>query len=64
MATKKYLMTPGPTPVPEDIRAEMARPMIHHRTKEYQGILKDATEGLRKIFKTSGDVFTFTSSGT
>ena len=61
---KHYLMTPGPTPVPEDIRAEMAKPMIHHRTKEYQGIFKDATEGLKKIFKTSGDLFTFTSSGT
>jgi len=61
---KSYLMTPGPTPVPEEIRSEMAKPMIHHRTKEYQGIFKDATEGLRKIFKTTGDVFTFTSSGT
>jgi aspartate aminotransferase-like enzyme len=61
---KKYLMTPGPTPVPEDIRMEMAKPMIHHRTKEYQAIFKDVTEGLQKIFKTNGDVFTFTSSGT
>ena len=61
---KSYLMTPGPTPVPEDIRAEMAKPMIHHRTKEYQAIFKDATEGLRKIFKTANDVYTFTSSGT
>jgi aspartate aminotransferase-like enzyme len=61
---KNYLMTPGPTPVPEDIRNEMAKPIIHHRTKEYQAIFKDATEGLKKIFKTSGDLFTFTSSGT
>ena len=61
---KHYLMTPGPTPVPEEIRNEMAKPMIHHRTKEYQAIFKDATEGLKKIFKTSGDILTFTSSGT
>ncbi|MDP2928695.1 MAG: aminotransferase class V-fold PLP-dependent enzyme, partial [Candidatus Omnitrophota bacterium] len=61
---KKYLMTPGPTPVPEDIRLEMAKPIIHHRTKEYQAMFKDATEGLKKIFKTSNDVYTFTSSGT
>ena len=61
---KSYLMTPGPTPVPEDIRQEMAKPIIHHRTKEYQAIFKDVTEGLKKIFKTSGDLFTFTSSGT
>jgi aspartate aminotransferase-like enzyme len=62
--SKKYLMTPGPTPVPEDIRLEMAKPIIHHRTKEYQAIFKEATEGLRKIFKTANDVYTFTSSGT
>lgn len=61
---KNYLMTPGPTPVPEDIRSEMAKPIIHHRTKEYQAIFKDATEGLKKIFKTTNDLFTFTSSGT
>jgi aspartate aminotransferase-like enzyme len=62
--SKKYLMTPGPTPVPEEIRLEMAKPIIHHRTKEYQAIFKDVTEGLKKIFKTSNDVYTFTSSGT
>jgi serine---pyruvate transaminase len=62
--SKKYLMTPGPTPVPEEIRLEMAKPIIHHRTKEYQAIFKDVTEGLRKIFKTSNDIYTFTSSGT
>ncbi|MDP3804014.1 MAG: alanine--glyoxylate aminotransferase family protein [Candidatus Omnitrophota bacterium] len=61
---KNYLMTPGPTPVPEEIRNEMAKPIIHHRTREYQAIFKDVTEGLKKIFKTSGDLFTFTSSGT
>ena len=64
IVAKNYLMTPGPTPVPEDIRNEMARPIIHHRTKEYQAIFKEATEGLKKIFKTSNDLFTFTSSGT
>lgn len=62
--SKKYLMTPGPTPVPEDIRLEMAKPIIHHRTKEYQAIFKEVTEGLKKIFKTSNDIYTFTSSGT
>jgi aspartate aminotransferase-like enzyme len=61
---KSYLMTPGPTPVPEEIRNEMAKPIIHHRTKEYLAIFAAATEGLKKIFKTAGDIFTFTSSGT
>jgi len=61
---KNYLMTPGPTPVPEEIRNEMAKPIIHHRTKEYQAIFKDVTDGLKKIYKTTNDVYTFTSSGT
>ncbi len=61
---KNYLMTPGPTPVPEEIRQEMAKPIIHHRTKEYQAIFKEATEGLKTIFRTQADLFTFTSSGT
>ena len=61
---KNYLMTPGPTPVPEEIRNEMAKPIIHHRTREYQAIFKDATEALKRIFKTSNDIYTFTSSGT
>ncbi|MDP3804523.1 MAG: alanine--glyoxylate aminotransferase family protein [Candidatus Omnitrophota bacterium] len=61
---KNYLMTPGPTPVPEEIRLEMAKPIIHHRTKEYQAIFKETTESLKKIFKTSNDIFIFTSSGT
>lgn len=60
---KKYLMTPGPTPVPEEIRNEMAKPIIHHRTKEYQAIFKDATEGLKKIFKTSGDLLRLLRAG-
>jgi len=26
------LLTPGPTPVPEDIRMAMSKPTLHHRT--------------------------------
>ena len=45
---KNYLMTPGPTPVPEEIRIEMAKPIIHHRTKEYQAIFKETIDWFRK----------------
>ena len=61
---KKYLMTPGPTPVPEDVAEVMARPIIHHRTQGYRDIVKGVNENLKKIFKTQNDVLTFTSSGT
>ena len=37
---KKYLITPGPTAVPEQVLLSMAAPMIHHRTPEFEHIFK------------------------
>ncbi len=61
---KHYLLTPGPTPVPEEVVKTMAQPIIHHRTPEYRDIVKTVNENLKKIFKTENNVLTFTSSGT
>ena len=61
---KNYLLTPGPTPLPPEVRAAMARPIIHHRTPQFQAVLKEATEGLKYVFQTKNDVFILTSSGT
>ncbi len=64
MTDKKLLMTPGPTPVPRDIRDVMREPIIHHRTPEFRGIVKAAVTGLKSIFKTRNDCLIFASSGT
>jgi aspartate aminotransferase-like enzyme len=61
---KNYLLTPGPTPVPPGVLLEMAKPIIHHRTPQFQQILKEAQEALKYIFQTKGTVLIFTSSGT
>ncbi|MFA5355782.1 MAG: alanine--glyoxylate aminotransferase family protein [Candidatus Omnitrophota bacterium] len=61
---KQYLLTPGPTPLPPEVSEAMARPIIHHRTPQFQAILKEAAEGLKNIYQTKGDVFILTSSGT
>lgn len=61
---KVLLLTPGPTPVPENVLLAMARPMIHHRTSEFQEILKEVEEGLKYVFCTKNDVLIFASSGT
>lgn len=61
---KKYLLTPGPTAVPENVLLDMARPMIHHRTPEFENIFKEAREGLKKIFKTKEEPLILVSSGT
>ena len=61
---KNYLLTPGPTPLPPQVSEAMSRPIIHHRTPQFQAILKEATEGLKYVFQTKADVFILTSSGT
>jgi len=61
---KSYLMTPGPTPVPPEALLEMAKPIIHHRTPQFQNILKEVQEGLKYVFQTKSNVLLFTSSGT
>jgi len=61
---KQYLLTPGPTPVPPEALLSMARPIIHHRTRQFKNILKEAIEGLKYVMQTENDVFIFTSSGT
>jgi len=61
---KNYLLTPGPTPLPPQVSEAMARPIIHHRTPQFQEILKQATEGLKYVFQTKYDVFILAASGT
>ena len=61
---KNYLLTPGPTPVlPEALQA-MARPIIHHRTPQFQAILKEVEEHLKYVFQTKNDVLILAASGT
>ena len=61
---KNYLLTPGPTPLPPLVLEAMSRPIIHHRTPQFQEILKEATEGLKYVYQTKNDVFILASSGT
>ena len=61
---KKYLMTPGPTPVPAEVMLSMAGPMIHHRTPDFSAAFAAAIAGLKYVFQTSGDALLFACSGT
>lgn len=64
MIKKYYLLSPGPTPVPEEVLAAAATPIIHHRTPEFSDIFMEVLEGLKYVFETEQDVFLLTSSGT
>lgn len=64
MIKKKYLISPGPTPVPQPVLSAAAQPLIHHRTPEFSKILMEVVKGLQYMFQTKEDVFILTSSGT
>ncbi|GAB6178987.1 alanine--glyoxylate aminotransferase family protein [Desulfotomaculum defluvii] len=64
MKDKKYLLIPGPTQVPPPVVEAMSRPIIGHRSAEFQAIVERVTGKLKKVFQTKNDVFILGSSGT
>lgn len=64
MIKKYYLLSPGPTPVPETVLSAAAEPIIHHRTPEFSKIFMEVTEGLKYVFGTKEDVYILAASGT
>ncbi|SFV60099.1 Phosphoserine aminotransferase [hydrothermal vent metagenome] len=57
------LFTPGPTPVPANVRDAMSKETIHHRTPEFEAIFKSAREKLFGLFGTD-EVVMLASTGT
>ena len=64
MPEKRYLVTPGPTPVPPEVLAATALPMIHHRSADFRSTFVRVLERLRAVYRTTNDVLLFTSAGT
>src|SRR6476619_5337627 len=64
MAEKRYLLTPGPTPVPPEVLAELAKPVIHHLERDYREIYEQCLARLHEVYRTEHDVLMFTTSGT
>ncbi len=60
---KKYLLAPGPTPVPESVLLAMAQPIFHHRTPQFEALFADTAKSLQGLFKTTQDVLMLASSG-
>jgi aspartate aminotransferase-like enzyme len=58
------MLTPGPTPVPPQVLAAMAEPMIHHRGPDFRTIYARCLERLRDVYRTQSDVLMFSASGT
>lgn len=61
---KRFLLTPGPTPVPPQVLAALAEPVVHHRAPRFTEVLENVVAGMKTIYQTRNDVLVFASSGT
>jgi aspartate aminotransferase-like enzyme len=61
---KRYLLAPGPTPVPPEVLLRMAHPIIHHRAPDFLPVLDSAKKGLKWLYQTENDVLILCSTGT
>ena len=61
---KRYLLAPGPTPVPPEALLAMAMPIIHHRAPDFIPVLESAKKGLQWLYQTKNDVLILCSTGT
>ncbi len=61
---KKYLLAPGPTPIPPEVLSAMSLPIIHHRSTDFIPVLESAKKGLQWLYQTKNDVLILCSTGT
>ena len=58
------LLAPGPVNLHPEVRRLLSLPMIHHRTPEFDQILKRVLQNLKFIFQTKNSVFLHPGTGT
>jgi aspartate aminotransferase-like enzyme len=61
---KRYLFTPGPTPVPPEVLAASAAPIVHHRGPDFRVLYERCLGRLKEVFRTKSEVLMFAASGT
>ncbi len=57
------LFTPGPVQIAPRVLRASGRPMLHHRTQEFQNMLTNVITGMKVLFGTQGDVLLLHTSG-
>jgi alanine-glyoxylate transaminase / serine-glyoxylate transaminase / serine-pyruvate transaminase len=61
---RHFLQIPGPTNLPERVLRALAAPTIDHRGPEFAALVRDLLERLPEVFRCSGPVVVYPSSGT
>ena len=64
MSGRHFLQIPGPTNVPDRVLRAIAQPTIDHRGPAFADLAREVLDGVREIFKTTGAVVIYPSSGT
>ena len=59
MLNKPRLLTPGPTPLPEQVRLALAQDMIHHRKAAFKDIMLRVQGKLRTLFGTEEQIIEY-----
>lgn len=57
------LLAPGPVQLHPEVQKILAQPMIHHRTPEFDQILKQTLQKLKFLFQSSNPVYIQSSTG-
>ena len=60
---KRYLMAPGPTPVPSEVLAASGAEVLHHRGPDFRALMLRTLGRLKEVCRTRNDVLLFTASG-
>jgi len=60
---KRYLMAPGPTPVPPEVLAANGAEVLHHRGPDFRELMLRTLDRLGQVCRTENDVLLFTASG-
>lgn len=62
---KKYhLLAPGPTPLPPEVLGALARPILHHRTPEFEALFHRVRAALAELADTPEPPVILAASGT
>ena len=61
---RHFLQIPGPTNVPDRVLRAIDSPTIDHRGPEFAALGKAVIAGMKKVFKTEGEVVIYPASGT
>ena len=63
-AGRHFLQIPGPTNVPDRVLRAIDFPTMDHRGPDFAGLGKAVLDGMKRVFKTKGEVVIYPASGT